>query len=209
MNIDNHVLRVPVLLLLVLAALCCGSRAAADPVLLATYDESSDSATAPASDPHVRFSLGLFMLDDPPTGAVLTPNIMWGDGEQGSFDMRDETVAMFDQFAALASDGVDGRYMSGAALVGALGRGRTGPESELFGHSPDLVGFRLELVRLTVQELDIIPFEIDQLDGFEFTYDITYEFFGTVIPEPTTLILLLVGGLFVCPARRAIRMYDE
>lgn len=194
---------IPVLLAAVVLSLP-GNAAIAGPIMLASFDETYGYSVAPVADPLVRFRLSLFSLD-PEAAAILSPPTLWADGDSGSIDMRRGSIAFFDQFASMATDGIDTQYTSGAGFINAIGRANVGPESELFGVSPDLVGYELELIRLIVHSIHTAPFQVDGLDGFELDYDITYEFYGTPIPEPATVVLMATG-LLAFGIRRARRV---
>jgi len=102
---------------------------------------------------------------------------------------------------ALATNGVNDQYFIHVTWPNGTGGAGGGAESRLFNHHPyigeppDLVGYELELVRLTVHAVHFEPWpEGGDGDGYLVQANLTYECFGSPVPEPPTL-LLLVGGI--------------
>lgn len=188
---------------IVAVIVCCGV-ARAGPVLLASYDEVFRGGTAPQSIARVQFSLQL-SLDVPVAIDELSglgAGIWWEAGDQGTVDFTRDTSVAFADFAAAATDGIDGRFASLTGFFQGNDHGVIGPESSLFNRSPDLVGYELEIVRLIVHELRFEPLVIDTSEGFSVESHITYQVYGSPIPEPSTVMLLAGGVLVLARARR-------
>lgn len=177
----------------------------AEPVLLASYDFTSEGGHAPESDPRVEFILQLPTTFPPSDffGLGVDMDIFWEDGDQGSFDFSAGTDEAFDDFALFATDGIEDNFTIFDLFPSGSGGGTPpSPESVLFGVSPDLVGNELQLVRLIVHEVSFEPWVPDpvqypEIEGFLYSADLTYEFYGTPIPEPTTLIVLACGLVII------------
>jgi len=178
----------------------CGS-AAAGPTLLATYrkDASAGGGSAPITELATHFALQL--PTSPPFGPPVDPNVgvgvgvVWQNGQTGAAEFTSLTDSYFDSFAQHATDGVDDWIGIYTPWGGFLQR-----ESEVFGHTPDLGGFELDSVRLIVHDLSFEP--LPKLDGSEIFWDVTYEFYGTPVPEPTALGYFVTGLLLVSHTKR-------
>jgi hypothetical protein len=166
----------------------------AEPVLLASYDFSSYGGHAPESDPRVEFILQLPAGSPPATsyGLGADLDIFWESGDQGLFNFTSSTDEAFDNLALSATDGIEDNFTI-FDLFPSGGGGATPPhpESVLFGVSPDLVGNEVQLVRLIVHEISFDPWVPDpvqypEIEGFTYTASLTYEFYGTPIPDPGT-----------------------
>jgi hypothetical protein len=182
----------------------------AGPVLLASYDEVFAGGTAPQSIAEVQFVLQL--SPDVPLAieelSGLGAGIWWEEGDQGAIDFTRDTSAAFPDFAAAATDGIDSRFASLTGFFEGNDHGVIAPESTLFGRSPDLVGYELELVRLIVREVRFEPLIIDAFEGFSVESDISYQFYGSPIPEPSAVILL-AGGVLVLARGRRVAPYSQ
>jgi hypothetical protein len=182
-----------VTLLNVVELLLAGSETlTAEPMLLASYDFSSYGGHAPESDPRVEFILQL-PTTSPPTdffGLGMDANIFWEDGDRGSVEFDSATDEAFDDFATFATDGIEDSFtIFDLFPLGSGGATPPRPESVLFGASPDLVGNELQRVRLIVHEITLEawvpdPVQYPEIEGFLYTADLTYEFYGTPIPAP-------------------------
>jgi len=67
----------------------------------------------------------------------------------------------------------------------------------------DLEGYDIDSIGLTVNEL-FLDYDADAIKGglTYFNYDITYTIHGEAVPEPSTVILLGLGGLFLRKKRK-------
>lgn len=170
-------------------------------VLLASFDIHGEPAHAPETEQRVEFFLELRPFDADPPGSRLREGTFWSEGEQGIHEFSALDTAEFALFADLATNGVNDKYLLYTFWPGGIGSAQGGFESRLFGREPalgelpDLFGFELDLVRISVRNVDFEPWPMPDPTGFEVTYDLTYEFYGTPIPEPGTLLLLVSGGM--------------
>ncbi len=178
-----------------------GTSANAESVLLASYDFTSVGGHAPESDPRVEFILQL-PTSSPPGGTFGLGSALdnfWKDGDQGFFDFTSETDDAFDNFAAAATNGIAEKFsVIDLFSSGSGGATAPAPESELFGTSPDLVRYEVELVRLIVQDINVDPWVPDpdshpEIKGFQHQTRLTYEFYGSVVPEPSSIVFIVVG----------------
>ncbi|GMU35167.1 MAG: hypothetical protein AMXMBFR20_30390 [Planctomycetia bacterium] len=131
----------------------------------------------------------------------------WEDGEVGFFDITPENSEAFSEFAALVSDGHDDFIISlGYAEECGGGGGPGFMESEMLGGAPDLAGWQLESVRLVVHNMNVEAYDppCDCGPATRFDADMTWEFWGTPVPEPRTIgFLSFVGMILLRRCRRA------
>jgi len=208
--------------------LASGAAAQAEPVLLGSFDYRLDDVLI--EEAQIGFVLqhtdvgGILAVDGPPLGGMsddvrLGPSIFWEDGESGVLEFTSSSDPRFDEFTNLLTDGVDDSLIVFWEWIIGDGFGGNGAlESELFGLDTDLIGNDIELIRLTVHEVSIGPFMPGNLPV---AFDVTYDFFGTPVTEPSTTILLIVGSAYLgcrinkvtpqpCPAvTQAMHLYDE
>ncbi len=169
---------------------CGAGRATAGPVLF-TIDKTEGTGVSPLSP---IAPVEILLEHDP--GVVpleLTQiglGILWDDGDSGTVDFTSETDPNFDTFVAGLTNGVDD-FISVLVEWPDQGGGGGGATESSWGFgSPDLFGYEIDLILLTVHDVQIDPW---MQDGFYAEVDLTYEFYGSLIPEPTTLTLLAVG----------------
>ncbi len=188
-------------LLLVWSALgACGGTYAGEITLLATLDAGVGVGTPRADDWHWPV---LYYLTDRESSVLFED---FAIPPESPVDLK-HTVSRdnepdFNVFASLLGDGVDQDIISGAwnQNLGLLG-GAGGPESyELsaivpqFG--PDLFGYTIDhvtrILTISVESPGSDPFGDGQWTDWTVTG--MYEFYGTPIPEPTTLVVFLTAG---------------
>lgn len=180
------------------------SSASAEQVLLASFHQEGGFGTTNTTA-RVGFVLSLFEDDiddlvligvDPSASSwpYVQPNRFWEEGETGVLEFTASNEIGFGEFSQAATDGIDNNFVIWNAWdIHGIG-GQGGKESGLFDLPTDLVGHTLESVRLTVNE---IKFDPQGALGREWHWNITYEFYGSPIPEPATLTILVFGLLFV------------
>lgn len=174
----------------------------AGPVLLASFDLTSgvgSAGTGPPPEHHAQFVLELrpFIIGDGPRIGL---GLFWEDGDSGVADFTLETDSGFSGFADLATNGIDDWLVDLILFPDGGGSGGGAPESVRLGTSPDLIGYQLDVVRLIVHDVTIEPWspkDSPELDGTRVLAHLTYEFYGTVIPEPATLSLLAAGAAYL------------
>ena len=104
----------------------------------------------------------------------------------------------YDGFTALFTNGQSEQL--GFSIIypqgGSSGQGIS--ESGLFsGTAPDAIGYQIESYAITVSRLSL-----DEPSN-TYTFDYSFQAYGTPIPEPGTLTLLSLGALTFCiPARK-------
>lgn len=184
----------------------CGV-ARAGPVLLASFDIQGGSAHAPEMEQRVEIFLELRPFDADPPGFRLGENTFWSEGDQGILEFSAFDTTDFLRFADIATNGVNDRYLQYTLWPSGTGSAQGGFESRLFGREPalgelaDLSGYQLDLVRLSVRNVHFEPWPMPDPTGFQVTYDLTYEFYGTPIPEVGTLVFLVSGGMVTLMGR--------
>jgi hypothetical protein len=134
----------------------------------------------------------------------------WTEGDDGAvLDLNATVDADFKHVAGLLADGIDERVLFGSKL-GSGGGGQGVFESVLFhggamGTSPvDLAGHQLTRVQLAINAIALpSPGSDPNGDGLwtDVQANITYRFFGVVVPEPTSLVSA-VSLLVVMVVRR-------
>ncbi len=180
------------------------------PELLLEFSRTGNGGGAPETDFRVQVVLqhspDYVSLDS----IYLGLGVFWEDGESGIVDFTSDTDPQFDEFAARITDGVD-EFVSPLALdVDNVGGGGIALESEWGFGSPDLVGNRLDFVRLIVDDVRVEPWEPEPgIEGFLADVDFTFQFWGTPIPEPSTLMLLMVGCVIAHPKRKQARIRNR
>lgn len=183
-------------------ALGIAASAWAGPVLLSSYSEISSGGRAPWSDPRIQIELG---LTSPMTGqgAHIGSGVFWSQGQTGIFDFSASNSVGFPLFEQLATNGIENQGGISALWSAGGGGGHGIKDSVLFdrfppiGRPPDLVGYDLDFIRLIVNRLDFTPWMPERgLEGLYYSYDITIEAYGNLVPESTTVMLLLMGLAF-------------
>ena len=188
-----------------LPLMLASAAASAGPVLLASVDlRGGQSANSPPLEQRVAFILTLFPEFTPDTQHDgLGDDVFWGDGAVGFVDFTAKNEDDFASFADLATNGVNNFYLFFAQWAGGGGAGGGAPESNWLCPSspcddqpPDLLGNRLDFVRLVVHsvefdQVEVAPGEVEYRT-FE---DLTYEFYGTPVPEPEMLSIVGVGTI--------------
>ncbi len=185
----------------VVAVCTCGT-SMAGPVLLTSLVLREDSAIAGLNldiEPRVEFILRS-SSESFGSWVDVGRGISWSNGDDGSVDLSVNTDASFTEFSSLLTDGANDFFAEGIVFSdGSVAYG-SGPESDVLGTSPDFFGYDLEFVRLTVSDLLIEPYQSQQfpeLLGISVTADVTYDFYGSPVPEPFTIVLLGAGMVLV------------
>ncbi len=176
------------------------------PELLFELNRTGNGGGAPETDFRVqvvlRHSPDYWSLDSVRLGL----GVFWEDGDSGIVDFNTDTDPQYDEFAARITDGVDEFVAPFILNANNIGAGGVALESEWGFGSPDLVGNRLDFIRLIVDDVRVEPWEPEPgLEGFSGAVDFTFQFWGTPIPEPSTLMLLMVGCVIARPKREQAR----
>jgi hypothetical protein len=185
--------------LAIVASLCIAQPVLAGPVLLASFnkDANAGGGSGPILDDHVQFVLQL--PTSPPFGTPVDPNVgvgagtYWASGSSGSARFNVDNDPLMSTFGTLATDGMDtwiGIYTQWGGYVQ--------PESEVFGRAPDLMGYGLSEIELVARFVEVIP--LSDLGGSMVYWDVTYNFYGMPIPEPSTTLLLSMGSVIMVAA---------
>ena len=184
--------------LLLVALPCCSLRASE---LLSAAAVFSGGGYAPCSEiGPVEFMIG---HDPDPYVPPYSPVEygrglrLWNEGDSGHFDITPGNEPRFADLAAVLTDGdVDMIWflnvMDTRDPIGVGGSGR--PESAFCPSAGDLAGNQLDFVRLYVSNVDIEILD-PQTRWVAWTADVTYEFWGTPLPEPATILLLVMTSL--------------
>jgi len=177
----------------------------AAPILLGSLTGSASGASAPETELRVAIVLQHDVVVAP-FQLRLGEGIWWVDGDSGTIDFSSENDENFDELGARLTDGVDELLFIFVLAASRGGVGNGWPESVWLDGSPDLVGNRLDFIRLIVHELSVDPYTspFGGLEGTQWDVDWTYEFWGKPVPEPTSLSLLAIGAVALV-RRRARR----
>jgi len=178
----------------------------AGPVLLASFnkDASSGGGSGPVVKDQVQFVLQL--SQDPPFSVPADPDvgvgagIFWDSGATGSAVFSRHKGSAVSEFAALASDG-----NNDWVRIYTHWGGYVFQESEVFGRGSDLIGYDLSEIELVVHSVDVVP--LPEVGGSMVYWNVTYNFYGTPIPEPQTGILLWIAGAVVFVTRSSSRFF--
>jgi hypothetical protein len=184
--------------------------ASAGPMLLASYTGpgSPHVGQAPWDDPRISFVLMMSPIS--PFGArpALGTGRFWSDGEVGTVDFNEDNSPDFGLLESYATNGENNSFTIYALFSNNLGAGMGSSESVLFDRHPpidppDLIGYDLETVRLIVNEVDFEPWLAPCCgNGYIVGFDVTYEFYGSPIPEPAVVTQLLLGIVVLVHQRK-------
>jgi len=185
----------------------------AEPLLLASFRDVGSPSVAPQDEQQVTFALALFADINAPPVPSLGSGTFWEEGETGVMEYTEENNASFGEFSNLATNGRNDHYIAFVRWPDGTGVGAGGPESRLFdqyphlGEPPDLVGFRLDLVRLIVETVNFEPWNpAPGKEGYTAYYETTYEFYGSPIPDPSYGIALVqFAAIFLGRRVRSVR----
>ncbi len=180
------------------------------PELLFEFSQMGNGGGAPETDFRVQVVLRHSPDHSPSDAVYFGLGVFWADGESGIVDFTSDTDPNFEEFATRLTDGVDELVAPLALDVDNVGTGSVALESEWGFGSPDLVGNSLDFIRLIVDDVRVEPWEPEPgVEGFLADVDFTFQFWGTPIPEPSTLMLLMVGCVIARPKREQARTRNE
>lgn len=168
----------------------------AEPVRLAEYDASLTGASAPQSFGEMEFVLQVDLKIPLPLDGEsgIGQGVMWESGQTGFIDFSASTPG-FAGLAARLTDGVDDRFAIIARFRDGNQHGIIDDESALLGVAPDLVGYRIDFVRLAVTAITFKPILVGNDHGLHVDARLTYSFHGQPVPLPSTLALLALGAI--------------
>lgn len=167
-------------------------------VLLGSINFNGGAGVSPAEGGPVEIVLRHESVLDGFLRNELGRGTLWDSDTHGVFDFSVLNAPRFEAVSNGLTNGVDDYISVLVEWPGVGGGGFLHSESQLLSGSPDLTGTRLDFVRLVVDELAIEPW----LEGFFANTDVTFEFWGTVVPEPSTLTLLGLSCLSSMYRRR-------
>ncbi|RKY11332.1 MAG: hypothetical protein DRP65_04540 [Planctomycetota bacterium] len=162
-----------------------------DAAVLGTIESNSESII---THDFSSITLGIGYTEPFPDGPGwdMSVPILWDvvpDDIGETFIATTDTHTTFNDFALLLTNGVDDLLI--------LTSGTLDEESALINgiqNGVDLNGYIIESIGLTVNVLEVQPDQVHQ--GFaDWSYNITYTFNGTPIPEPISICLFGLGGL--------------
>jgi hypothetical protein len=134
---------------------------------------------------------------------------MWNQGDSGQFDISPANEPRFSDLAAILTNGTDNMIwflseMNAADPTNSGVGGCGGPESIVFPTGHDLAGNQLDFIRLYVANVNIEVLN-PETHWVAWTADVTYEFWGTPLPEPAMAMPLLCASLLLRRKARSRR----
>jgi len=189
------VTNIRVLLVLSLSQLCGVASQLEASQLITSFSHFIGGGASPCEPAPAEFYLS---IDGPPP-LYYTPLgrglASWNDGEAGDYQISPDNETHWSDFSASLTNGLDDHLGLLTEMRGSGGAGGTiWLESRLFPGGHDLAGNQLDFVRLDVSNVHI--WTIDPTTHWQgWSADVTYEFWGTPLPEPATVLLLVVTTL--------------
>lgn len=158
--------------------------------MLTSIDWTAAGSRAPDVSTQMPVWLWYGDVDPMMTPVGVGSGRLWSDAETGTVDFDADNDPHFDAAALLLTNGVDDE------LTFFAGGGGSGRLESMWGFgTPDLVGYEVETIRLIVHSAEIHPWFHEEFgEGREWSFDITWQFYGTPVPEPGTAALLLMSG---------------
>jgi hypothetical protein len=105
---------------------------------------------------------------------------------------NDTTSANFIPFTAMMNDGIPEQIGFTASVVSTDRLTFLDSESDVFGHSPDLQGYRIDSLSLTLNSLSFTNPSSSETDA---SYSLTFSGDGAAIPEPSSACLVILGAV--------------
>jgi hypothetical protein len=126
---------------------------------------------------------------------ALGSGIFWEDGDQGAVSFTSENCDVFDDFVSYATNGIEDYFVIwNLSHNGGGGGSYNISETIILDGNPDLLGKELTVVHLRINSLDIWPWApFPGQEGYRYSVDITWEFYGAIVPEPSTAFLCMAG----------------
>jgi hypothetical protein len=120
----------------------------------------------------------------------------WQDGAFGSYDFTSSNSPEFSDLVQILTNGIDNEISVLTYNDFYGGSGFIGNESAWGFGNPDLAGNQIDFIRLVVHDLTIQPYNPGPPfgGGLQWNGHITWEFWGTPLPEPASAFLLLCGS---------------
>lgn len=174
--------------------------------LLTSISVDDLTSVAPFQAPEgLQFVIEFASLIDPGELEYLGRGVFWQDEANGYVDFSGNNSAEFTQFQFLIANGTDDwlNLLTHNAFGSGGGPGNT--ESGWGLGNPDLTGNQIDFIRLVVHDLSIQPYNPGPPfgDGLQWEAHITWQFWGTTVPEPATLVLLGIPGFLWRHRRRS------
>lgn len=179
----------------------CATSVVGSQIPLASYEyhvEGGGASNYPPTDPWaVAFILQLGFHDWEPYPEVraLGTEVRWREGDGGTVSFNSDNSDAFTDFALYATNGTEDQIRFWELADGFGGNGSPLiPESYVFKGNPDLIDHHLTMVDLTVDSLRFEPWNppwAPHLEGFLYSADVKWQFYGVPIPEPTNMMAVI------------------
>jgi hypothetical protein len=179
---------------LVLFAAIAGEASANQPLYSLNYEP--DGAHAPAHAPQgLQFLIDFESPVNPGHPEDLGQQAYWQDQSSGSYDFNSGNSPEFADLVQILTNGIDDEIVLLTHIEFYGGGGEGMLESEWGFGNPDLAGNQIDFIRLVVHDLSIQPYSNPPYgEGLQWNSHITWEFWGTPLPEPASAFLLLCGS---------------
>jgi hypothetical protein len=165
--------------------------------LLYSLNYNPAGAHTPAYAPQgLQFGLEFGRPGDPPEIVRLGTGVYWPSGSAGLYDFLASGSTEAAVFADRLTNGTDDELLLMTYDDFYGGGGDAMHESAWGFGNPDLAGNQIDLIRLVVHDLSIQPYSNPPYgDGLQWNGHITWEFWGTPVPEPATALPVVLAVL--------------
>ena len=193
---------------LTLTALAFPDVAAASQLVFGLDHDVAGSRAPMAAPQGLQFVIEFVSPVEPPPGlALVGREAYWQDGASGSYDFSVDSSGEAAALASLVTNGYDDEIglLTYNEFYGS--QGSAALESQWGFGNPDLAGNQIDFIRLVVHDLTIQPYDDGPPfgEGLEWNGHITWEFWGTPVPEPASAMLLFLTATLLLRRGRASR----
>ncbi len=181
------------------SVMAMGGTAEAGPVLIGVSHVIQGGHAPVQSDARAQFTLTSLALNGNEQASI-GHGVFWGLDDHGIVDFPNDGSGSFALLAGILTNGVDDQVLVSTKWAHGAAGGIIYNESLFFGREPesgsvpDLFGYELTQVRLTVNDFHFEEvFVTPGVTTIEYEANVTFAFFGAPVPEPATTLLVLLG----------------
>jgi len=126
------------------------------------------------------------------------------NSDEGKTSIASSTTQGFDAFTAILTNGTSDLISHFYAYPDGAGAGQTNAEEVWLvkfveSYGVDFYGYDITEITQSIDMISINPIS----GGTNYSFEVMYRFYGELIPEPATLLLLTLGGLAIIKKRKA------